>query len=194
MQQICVIFAIKPRRFGVPWEGWPSHFPSQEALDSLVNSILPMDSQASAAFSAIRQIQDAIAILQSISVPHDRQNERAALCLLALLGMRPDMNWTEAEAVAIEPIDVLTWAKGHYGKSYGQDWSTVIQSESLETFVQMGFLVELPDTNNVKNAFRFALSTRPLCSGPHSQLWVRELERSYSGVSTCSVGPTTQKT
>jgi hypothetical protein len=43
-------------------------------------------------------INEAIDILESVGMPKAQQNERSALCLLALLNLTPDKTWKQAKA------------------------------------------------------------------------------------------------
>lgn len=44
-----------------------------------------------------QHIDNAHKILVSLGLPRAQQNERSALCLLALLNLRPGKKWSEAE-------------------------------------------------------------------------------------------------
>jgi hypothetical protein len=43
-----------------------------------------------------KRIDEALAILASLNVPREQQNERSALVLLTLLGMTPRKSWSAA--------------------------------------------------------------------------------------------------
>jgi adenine-specific DNA-methyltransferase len=43
-------------------------------------------------------ISEALGFLEALNVPREQQNERSALTLLALLGLRPRKRWVDAEA------------------------------------------------------------------------------------------------
>jgi len=44
-----------------------------------------------------KHINDAINILTALGMPRAQQNERSALCLLALLNLTPDKKWKNSE-------------------------------------------------------------------------------------------------
>lgn len=44
-----------------------------------------------------KKIEQAKDILAKIGMPKDQQNDRTALCLLALLGLTPKNKWSEAK-------------------------------------------------------------------------------------------------
>jgi hypothetical protein len=53
-----------------------------------------------------KHISDAINILTALGMPRAQQNERSALCLLALLNLTPDKAWKHSEnpLMGITPI------------------------------------------------------------------------------------------
>jgi type II restriction enzyme len=46
--------------------------------------------------SARKNINDALQILAQLGLPRAQQNERSALCLLALLDLSPGKKWNQA--------------------------------------------------------------------------------------------------
>ena len=52
------------------------------------------------------KIGDALIILQELELPRGQQNDRTALCLLALLNLTEDMPWSALERplIGITPI------------------------------------------------------------------------------------------
>ena len=44
-----------------------------------------------------RMVAEALAAMEQLNVPREQQNDRSALTLLALLGLRPGMPWGHAE-------------------------------------------------------------------------------------------------
>ena len=45
---------------------------------------------------AARKIDDALAVLYALGLPRQQQNERSALTLLSLLGLKPNDTWDKA--------------------------------------------------------------------------------------------------
>lgn len=62
----------------------------QEQLDRVVHKTLSIMSEVTNAVRAAKRIEEALAILKDISAPREQQNERSALCLLALADIRPE--------------------------------------------------------------------------------------------------------
>jgi hypothetical protein len=55
-------------------------------------------------------------ILTLLGMPPAQQNERSALCLLALLNLTPDKDWSQAETPLIGITPIMDWVRRHYGK------------------------------------------------------------------------------
>lgn len=63
-------------------------------------------------------IEDAKSILIALGFPPAQQNERSALCLLALLNLTPGKPWVDAEAPMMGITPIMGWVREHYGKEY----------------------------------------------------------------------------
>ncbi len=61
-------------------------------------------------------IDDAHKILISLGLPRAQQNERSALCLLALLDLRPGRKWARAQNPLIGITPIMDWIRDHYKK------------------------------------------------------------------------------
>ena len=64
------------------------------------------------------KIKEALQILIDFDVPKGQQNERTALCLLALLNIRPRTKWVNSETPLIGITPMMQFAKEHYEKNY----------------------------------------------------------------------------
>ena len=56
-------------------------------------------------------IMSALKILISLGLPRAQQNERSALCLLALLNLTPGKKWVKAEDPLIGITPIMDWAR-----------------------------------------------------------------------------------
>lgn len=63
-------------------------------------------------------IKAAKQIIIALGLPRAQQNERSALCLLALLNLMPGKKWAKAEIRLIGITPVMDWSREHYGKEY----------------------------------------------------------------------------
>ena len=55
-------------------------------------------------------------IIVSLGLPRGQQNERTALCLLALLNLRPGTSWADAENPLLGITPIMDWVREHYSK------------------------------------------------------------------------------
>lgn len=68
--------------------------------------------------AAAKRVDEALDILRALNVPREQQNERSALTLLALLGMTPQMLWTEAETSKLGITEMMNVFRDRFGKRY----------------------------------------------------------------------------
>ena len=80
-----------------------------------------------------------------LDLPRAQQNERTALCLLALLNLTPAKSWSEAEAPMIGITPIMDWVREHYGKDYAPNTRETIRRQSMHQFVQAGISLYNPD-------------------------------------------------
>ena len=59
-------------------------------------------------------IEAAQKILKSLGLPPAQQNERSALCLLALLNLTPGKPWADAENPLMGIMSIMKWVEKHY--------------------------------------------------------------------------------
>ena len=118
---------------------------SQEEIDKIVHKVLVIMNEAINAVEANKRIEEALAILKDISVPREQQNERSALCLLALADIKPDKPWSQATAPRRGITEMMDWFRQHYGKQYAPNTRETIRRQTIHQFVQMGIVVENPD-------------------------------------------------
>jgi adenine-specific DNA-methyltransferase len=121
---------------------------NQEQIDRIVHQVLSIMSEATNAIQASKRIEEALAILKDISTPKEQQNERSALCLLALADIRPDTPWSEATAPRRGITEMMNWFRDYYGKQYAPNTRETVRRQTMHQFVQMGMVVENPDQPN----------------------------------------------
>jgi hypothetical protein len=63
-------------------------------------------------------IEAAHQIIISLGLPRAQQNERSALCLLALLNLTPGKAWADSENPRMGITPIMDWAHVHYDKKY----------------------------------------------------------------------------
>jgi adenine-specific DNA-methyltransferase len=120
----------------------------QEKLDTLVHKNLSIMSEALNAIQASKRIQEALTILKQISAPKEQQNERSALCLLALADIRPETSWNQATTPKRRITEMMDWFRDFYGKQYAPNTRETVRRQTMYQFVQMGLVLENPDQLN----------------------------------------------
>lgn len=90
-------------------------------------------------------IEAAIENLVSLGLPRMQQNERSALCLLALLDLSPGKPWNEAEAPLKGITPIMDWAREHYSKDYAPNTRETVRRQTMHQFVDAGIALYNPD-------------------------------------------------
>ncbi|GAB4153366.1 MAG: BsuBI/PstI family type II restriction endonuclease [Cyanobacteria bacterium J069] len=118
---------------------------NQEEIDKVVHEALSIMDKAIIAVQANKRIEEALTILKAISAPREQQNERSALCLLALADIQPDKSWSQATAPRRRITEMMDWFRDHYGKQYAPNTRETVRRQTMHQFIQMGLVVENPD-------------------------------------------------
>lgn len=84
-------------------------------------------------------------ILIDLGFPRAQQNDRSALCLLALLDLTPDKNWADAESPLIGITPIMDWARAHYDKIYAPNTRETVRRQTMHQFVDAGLALYNPD-------------------------------------------------
>lgn len=160
-----------------------SHF-DQEQIDQVVHKTLSIMSEATNAIQASKRIEEALAILKDISAPREQQNERSALCLLALADIRPDKPWNKATAPRRGITEMMDWFRDYYGKQYAPNTRETVRRQTMHQFIQMGIAVENPDRpdrpiNSPKWCYQLHQQVLSLLKSHGSEQW-EEARRNYA--------------
>ena len=84
-------------------------------------------------------------VIISLGLPRAQQNERSALCLLALLNLSPGKTWDEADNPLIGITPIMDWARKHYGKNYAPNTRETVRRQTMHQFVDAGIALYNPD-------------------------------------------------
>ncbi len=76
-------------------------------------------------------IEAAHQIIISLGLPRAQQNERSALCLLALLNLTPGTAWADAQNPLVGITPIMDWAREHYGKEYAPNTRETISRQTI---------------------------------------------------------------
>lgn len=92
-----------------------------------------------------RHIKAAHQILVSLGLPRAQQNERSALCLLALLNLTPGKPWSKAENPLIGITPIMDWAREHFDKDYAPNTRETVRRQTMHQFCDAGIVLYNPD-------------------------------------------------
>jgi len=91
------------------------------------------------------KIKDAMQILIDLGAPRGQQNERTALCLLALLNIKPKTKWANAEIPLVGITPMMQYAKEHYEKNYAPNTRETFRRQSMHQLIEAGIALYNPD-------------------------------------------------
>lgn len=89
--------------------------------------------------------ENATALLQALGFDRERQNDRSALVLLALLSLAPADTWSDASNPLMRTVDIMAWIRHKFGVDYQPNTRETIRRQTLHQFVQGHLVVENPD-------------------------------------------------
>ncbi|MCL2122814.1 MAG: restriction endonuclease [Desulfovibrionaceae bacterium] len=95
--------------------------------------------------STQQKLFDALAILAALCLPRAQQNERSALCFLAICGMTPEKDWEQATAPLLGITPIMDWARTHYRKDYAPNTRETVRRQTMHQFVDAGISLYNPD-------------------------------------------------
>jgi adenine-specific DNA-methyltransferase len=163
----------------------PAEFPDQLELDRIVETELsymaepPKDDP----IRAKRRTEEALGILKDLGFPRPQLNERSALTLLALLGLKPDTPWSEANDPLWGVAPMMEFFAEHYGKTYKTGTRETVRRQTIHQFLDAGLIVVNPDAperpvNSPKFAYRIERSALELLKTFGTKTWKKNL-RAY---------------
>lgn len=91
------------------------------------------------------RLEEARALLVDLGLPRAQQNERTALCLLALLDLAPRKKWGQAASPRIGITPIMEWSREHYDKEWKPNTRETVRRQSMHQLVQAGFALYNPD-------------------------------------------------
>lgn len=90
-------------------------------------------------------IKTALAVLADLDMPRAQQNERSALCLLALLDLKAETKWADAKAPLMGITPIMDWARENYDKTYAPNTRETFRRQTMHQFVEAGIALYNPD-------------------------------------------------
>ncbi len=95
--------------------------------------------------TADQLIEQALTILADLGFPRAQQNERSAVCLLAITDMRPGKTWSDAGDPLVGITPMMEFARDHFGKTYAPNTRETFRRQTMHQFVDGGLALYNPD-------------------------------------------------
>ena len=132
--------------------------------------------------NAAEKLSEALAIVTCFGLPRAQQNERSALCLLALCAMTPQKDWKQAEAPLIGITPIMDWARTHYQKNYAPNTRETVRRQTMHQFVDAGIALYNPDeperaVNSPKAVYQIAPAALALIKLYGTKKWSKALTK-----------------
>lgn len=139
-----------------------------------------------------KRIDDAINILAALGMPRAQQNERSALCLLALLNLTPSKRWTKSEKPLMGITPIMDWARKHYQKDYAPNTRETVRRQTMHQFVDAGIALYNPDNperpvNSPKAVYQIEDTVLKLLRAFGTPAWHDKLTSYLAGRETLAV-------
>lgn len=133
-----------------------------------------------------QKILEAMQALKDLGFPRQQLNERSALTLLSLLGLKPDDSWSNARDPLMGITPIMDFCAEHYGKRYAPNTRETVRRQTVHQFVQAALVVPNPDkpsrpTNSPKAVYQIEPSALKLLREYGSDKWSKRLIK-YSNV------------
>lgn len=128
----------------------------------------------------VKNITEALSILKELGLPRAQQNERSALCLLALLNLTPKRKWAQAENPLVGITPVMDFSRDNYGKNYAPNTRETFRRQTMHQFVQAGLVLYNPDdpkrpVNSPKAVYQVEPAALDLMKARGSKNWKMKL-------------------
>ena len=122
----------------------------------------------------------------SLGLPRGQQNERSALCLLALLNLGPGKAWADAENPLIGITPIMDWIRENYKKAYAPNTREKVRRQTMHQLVEAGVVLYNPDdserpVNSPKAVYQIEPQALSLLRSFGSPDWHNNLAHYLSG-------------
>jgi hypothetical protein len=133
-----------------------------------------------------KNIDAALAILSALGMSRAQQNERSALCLLALLNLTPEKPWARAESPLMGITPMMDFSRDNYGTTYAPNTRETFRRQTMHQFVAAGIALYNPDeptraVNSPKAAYRIEPGALALLRTFGTRQWTKNLHAYLSG-------------
>jgi hypothetical protein len=135
------------------------------------------------------KINEVLTILNDLGLPRQQLNERSALTLLSLLGLKPEDRWEDASNPLMGITPMMDFFQEHYGKKYAPNTRETVRRQTVHQFMQAALIVANPDkpsrpTNSPKAVYQVEPSVLKLLRNFGKSGWKENLQKYLQTVST----------
>ena len=126
------------------------------------------------------KIADAMQVLEELGMPRTQQNERSAVCLLALLNLTEGKSWADAENPLVGITPMMEFARDHYDKQYAPNTRETFRRQTMHQFMSAGIALYNPDNpsrpvNSPKAVYQIEPDTLTLLRSFGTAAWNKNL-------------------
>lgn len=108
------------------------------------------------------RVEEARTLLAELKFDSERSNERSALVLLALLGLRETDSWADATGPLLGTRAIMDWIRDEYGVTYAANTRETIRRFTLHQFADALLVEQNPDQpDRPVNSPKWAYSIHP---------------------------------
>ncbi|MED4016285.1 BsuBI/PstI family type II restriction endonuclease [Sutcliffiella cohnii] len=115
-----------------------------EDVDELLKNYY-RDSKESVGGNIVGRENEAMDVLVQLGLPRKQQNQRSALTLLALLNLKENDQWSNAEKRNLRVVDIMDFMAEHYDKRYAPNSRETIRRQTIHQFEQANLIERNPD-------------------------------------------------
>lgn len=149
----------------------------------------------------MNKIDEAKKILEALGLPKNQQNDRSALTLLALSGIKKKDKWKNAKAASMSVVGnklnaryagIMRFMAEYYDKHYAENSRETIRRQTLHQFVQAGIVHHNPEnpnlsTNSKDNHYRLTVDALEVIQSFGSRKWKKEVGNFIENIGSLQV-------
>lgn len=127
------------------------------------------------------RINEALEVIKALGLPAEQQNDRTALCVLALLNLKPADKWADIQSPLIGITPMMEFAKSVYDKPYAPNSRETFRRFSMHQMVDAGIALLNPDkperpVNSPKTVYQIEPTVFELLKTYGTKKWAKSLE------------------
>ncbi len=132
-----------------------------------------------------KKVEEAIQVLIELGMPKEQQNDRSALCLLALLNLPENVAWSNSGRPMLGVTPIMEWIKKYYETTYAPNTREIFRRQTLHQFMEGSIVEYNPDdpgrpVNSPKACYRITEETHNLLTQYGSASW-RKSAKQWKG-------------